>query len=332
MATPAKSKMRHVVAQRTFGKTGLEVGILGLGAAPIGCASVSDLTLRELLGIAADSGMNVIDTAAMYGDSEDKLGRALRGIRKQFLLFTKCGRLLPSRLNPTGFLVRFHRRLRRSLRLHGQPESLDWDPRVLKANIEQSLRRLKTEYIDVIQLHTCSEATLRRGDVVDVLDRVRESGKARYIGYTGDNSAAIYAVECGRFDSVQVSVNIADQQALDIVLTLAAERGVGVVAKRPIANSLWMSPTRPDLAHYQVYWNRLQQLRYEFLLSDRAHELALRFTLSAPLQTGIVGTTNPAHLLRNVEYAMAGPLSSPEFEEIRARWKHVATSTWIGQT
>ena len=324
--------MRHVVAQRSFGNTGLQVGILGFGARPIGFECVSDWTMDELLGIAAESGINVIDTAAMYGDSEDKLGRALRASRNQFLLFTKCGRLLPSRLDPTGFLVRFHRKLRRSLRLHDQHESLDWDPRVLKANIEQSLRRLKSDYIDVIQLHSCSEITLRQGDVVDVLDRVRESGKARYIGYTGDGSAAIYAVECGRFDSVQVSVNVADQQALDIVLPLAAERGVGVVAKRPIANSLWMSLTRPDPAHYQVYWDRLQKLRYKFLLGDRAHELALRFTLSAPLQTAIVGTTNPAHLLRNVEYAMAGPLSPPEFEEIRARWKHVSTSTWIGQT
>ncbi len=328
-------KLRPVVAQRGFGNTGLQVGILGFGAGPIGFESVSDRIMDELLGIAADSGINVIDTAAMYGDSEEKLGRALRSSRNQFLLFTKCGRLLPPRFDPTGFLVRSHRKLRRAFGLQDQHESLDWDPRVLKANIEQSLRRLKSDHVDVIQLHTCSEATLRQGDVVDALQRARESGKARYIGYTGDNSAAIYAIQCGQFDSVQVSVNIADQQALDIVLPLAAERGVGVVAKRPIANSLWMSPTRPppvQYPHYQAYWDRLQQLRYEFLPGDRAHELALRFTLSTQMHTAIVGTKNPAHLLRNVECAAAGPLSSSEFGEIRARWKNVSTSTWIGQT
>jgi len=329
--------LRPVVAQRTFGKTGLQVGILGFGAAPIGFEYVSDRTIDQLLGIAADSGINVIDTAAMYGDSEEKLGRALqvRSRRNQFLIFTKCGRHLPPRRDATGFLVRSQRKLRRAFGVADRYESLDWHPRVLKANIEQSLRRLKTDHIDVIQLHTCSEATLRQGDVIDALQRARESGKARHIGYSGDNGAAIFAIQCGQFDSVQVSVNVVDQQALGVVLPLAAERGVGVIAKRPIAESLWMRPTRPAHAKYlhcQVYRDRLQKLRYEFLLGNRALEVALRFTLRAQMHTAIVGTRNPAHLLQNVEYAVAGPLPPCEFEEIRTRWKDVAKPTWIGQT
>jgi aryl-alcohol dehydrogenase-like predicted oxidoreductase len=110
----------------------------------------------------------------------------------------------------------------------------------LKANLEQSLRRPKSDHLDVIQLHTCSEAMLRQGDVIDVLERARESGKACYIGYSGHNDAARFAIQYGRFDSIQVSVNVLDQQALDGVLPLAAERAVGVIAKPPIADSLWV--------------------------------------------------------------------------------------------
>jgi len=184
MAATVRVKLYPVVAQRSFGNTGLQVGILGFGAAAVGFEHVSDRTVDELLGIAADAGVNVIDTAAMYGDSEERLGRALqvRSRRNQFLIFTKCGRSLPSRLDPLGFLVRVQGKLRRLFGLPDPHESPAWHPRVLKANLEQSLRRLKSDHLDVIQLHTCSEATLRQGDVIDVLERARESGKARYIG------------------------------------------------------------------------------------------------------------------------------------------------------
>jgi len=134
---------------------------------------------------------------------------------------------------------------------------------------------------------------------------------------------------------VQVSVNVADQNALDDVLPLAAERGVGVIAKRPIADSLWMKHTRADLrkyTYYDAYQDRLQKLHYEFLPGDRAHELALRFTLGTQIHTAIVGTRSPAHLLQNAEYAAAGALPFNQFEEIRARWKEIATANWAGQT
>ena len=84
-----------MIEQRTFGKTGLKVGVLGFGAAELGFNPVSDKSTDELLGIAADSGINVIDTAAMYADSEEKLGRALRHRAGRFLIFSKCGRSSP---------------------------------------------------------------------------------------------------------------------------------------------------------------------------------------------------------------------------------------------
>jgi aryl-alcohol dehydrogenase-like predicted oxidoreductase len=319
------------MGMRPFGSTGVQVSALGFGAAEIGSENVVDQTVDTILGMALDMGVTVIDTAAMYLDSEEKIGRSLRGRRNQFLLFTKCGRCLPPRHNLLGLGVRAHRKLRRSIRGVDEETSLDWYPRVLEWNIEQSLRKLKTEWIDLIQLHSCSEEILRRGEVVEVLRRARKAGKVRYIGYSGDGPAALYAIRCGQFDALQISINIADQEALDLAVPLARQNGMGVIAKRPIANALWRGH-RPENRDLHCYWDRLQELRYDFLQDRRAFEIAVRFTLSVSgAHTMIVGTTNPAHFRQNVEFIAAGALDEDQFDAIRTRWKQVARPDWVGQ-
>jgi aryl-alcohol dehydrogenase-like predicted oxidoreductase len=316
---------------RPFGKTGMRVSPLGWGAAEIGYENVPDKTVDSLLGLALDQGLNVIDTAECYMDSEEKVGRALGGKRQQCLLFTKCGHAPP--LRPAGLFTRACRKLWRPVgRALGQT-LVDWDPRLLERSIDQSLRRLQTDWIDLIQLHSCSEETLRQGAVIEVLQRAREAGKARFIGYSGDGAAALYAVQSGQFDTLQTSVNIADQQAIELTLPLAAERGMGVIAKRPVANAVWKHTQKPENSYHHVYWDRIQELRYDFLGDPgKAMEMALRFTLSAPaVQTAIVGTTKPDHWRKNAEYAAAGPLDAGQFDAIRHRWKQVAHSDWVGQ-
>jgi aryl-alcohol dehydrogenase-like predicted oxidoreductase len=323
---------QHPVKKHLFGTTGMQVGMLGFGGAEIGFERATDRTVDELLGAALEVGVNVIDTAAMYEGSEEKLGRALRGRRNQFLIFTKCGRSLQPWHNLTGFLLRAHRRVRHAIDLADQYESLDWHPRALERNIEQSLRRLKTDHIDLIQLHSCSEETLRHNEVTKVLHRAREAGKVRHIGYSGEGKAARYAIQCGQFEALQISINIADQEPLDQTVPLAIEHGIGVIAKRPIAEGTWRSIHRPESLHRRAYWERLQELQYDFLRGERAFEIALRFTISVPgVHTAIVGTKDPAHLLQNAEYAAAGFLDQDKFDMIRAKWKQVATPNWIGQ-
>ncbi|HEV2911887.1 MAG TPA: aldo/keto reductase [Pyrinomonadaceae bacterium] len=298
------------IEKRRLGKTGLEVSVLGFGGSEIGYERASLKTVERLLGSALDAGLNCIDTAECYLASEELIGQAVSGRRDDYYLFTKCG-------HAAGF------------------ELPDWDTRLLEKSIDRSLQRLRTDHLDLLQLHSCSEEVLRRGEVIDVLERARQEGKTRFIGYSGDSRDALYAVESGAFDTLQTSISIADQQALDLTLPRARERGMGIIAKRPIANAVWKNRTKPESDYVLPYWERLNKLGYDFLGEDlkKAVSLALRFTLSVEgVTTAIVGTTKPERWRENAELLAAeGPLSADEFGAIRARWKEVAEESWAGE-
>lgn len=294
---------------RPFGKTDMTVSVLGFGGAEIGFQHADDATVSRLLDDALDAGLNVIDTAECYLDSEEKIGRAVGRRRKDFHLFTKCG-------HPE------------------KPNVGDWRPGSLLASIERSLKRLRTDHVDLVLLHSCSEDELRKGDVIAALEEARRKGHTRYVGYSGDGAAARFAVESGRFDALQTSVNLADQEAIELTLPLARERGMGVIAKRPIANAAWRYDAKPEVAYHQTYWERLGALAYDFLGEgpSTAAATALRFTLSVPgVHTAIVGTTRPGRWRENAGLLEAGPLGAPDFEAIRARWLSVADDSWVGQ-
>jgi aryl-alcohol dehydrogenase-like predicted oxidoreductase len=130
-------------------------------------------------------------------------------------------------------------------------------------------------------------------------------------------------------------VSIADQESLDLVLPLAREKRIGVIAKRPIANAVWRTGKKPESAYHHAYWERLEKLRYDFVApgSKDAVSTALRFTLWAPgVHTAIVGTTKPERWKENAALLQAGALPKDRFEEIRARWREVADASWVGQT
>jgi aryl-alcohol dehydrogenase-like predicted oxidoreductase len=293
---------------RAFGKTGLNVSPLGFGGAEIGFQDVSQETVSALLSSALDAGLNVIDTAECYKNSEELIGQAVGHRRQEFYLFTKCGH--------TGADFGLS----------------DWDPKMLEQSIERSLQNLRTDYVDLVQLHSCSEEMLRQGDVIAVLQKARDAGKTRFIGYSGDREAAHYAVESGAFDTLQTSVSIADQQPLERTLPLAREKQMGVIAKRPIANAVWRSADSVN-DYTRPYHDRLTVLDYPFLAEEaQATATALRFTLSVPgVHTAIVGTTRPERWKQNAALLNDGPLSPEKFEAIRARWQAVAQPDWVGQ-
>jgi aryl-alcohol dehydrogenase-like predicted oxidoreductase len=295
---------------RRLGKTDMNVSVLGFGGSEIGYERASLSSVSKLLTGALHAGINVIDTAECYVTSEELIGNASSARRSDYYLFTKCG--------------------------HERGWSYpDWRPASLWKSIERSLRRLKTDYVDLLQLHSCSEGELRKGDVIDVLKRARERGYTRYIGYSGDSQAALYAINCGEFDTLQTSINIADQEALDLTLPLAKKRNMGVIAKRPLANVAWAGGHRPPRNGYGYpYWERLQKLKYDFLSDDRHHSVAtaLRFVLTIDgVHTAIAGTTKPERFSENALALEGGALPNELFESIRRRWREVAGSDWVGQ-
>ncbi|MGI8431588.1 MAG: aldo/keto reductase [Chthoniobacterales bacterium] len=298
--------------KRAFGKTAMQVSVLGFGGAEIGHEGIEEATVERLLGSALDAGLNVIDTGECYGQSEEMIGNTTGGRREEFYLFTKVG-------HP-----------------HGQESGTNWSPDSILESIERRLRRLRTDRVDLVHLHSCSETILRKGDAIAALQTAREKGYTRFIGYSGDSHAAEYAVECGAFDSLQISVNVADQEAIEHAIPAAQRKQMGVIAKRPIANAAWKTGQKPNNSYHQTYWERLQKLRYAFLQNgdlERTVQTALRFTLNVPgVATAIVGTTKPERWEQNAQLLAAGSLGETEFAEIRERWEDVAPQTWIGQT
>jgi aryl-alcohol dehydrogenase-like predicted oxidoreductase len=297
--------------KRRLGKTDMDVSVLGFGGAEIGYEETSTETVADLLNSALDAGLNVVDTAECYRASEESIGKGVSNRRKDFYLFTKCG-------HP-----------------HGMESGANWSRDSILQSVERSLQRLKTDHLDLVQLHSCSEAELRKGEVIAALQAAREKGHTRYIGYSGDSRAAHYAVECGAFDTLQTSINIADQEAIEQTLPLAREKSIGVIAKRPLANVAWKTGHRPMDSYHHEYWERLRKLNYDFLNSydlEKSISVALRFTLSVPgVHTAIVGTSKPERWEANAHLLDAGPLTEAEFMSIRHRWEEVAPRIWIGQ-
>ncbi len=294
---------------RQFGKTDMRVGVLGFGGAEIGFQEATPEVAAQVLGDALDAGLNVIDTAECYLQSEELIGAAVSSRRSEYYLFTKCGHPETPRVG-------------------------DWRPESLLESIRRSLRRLRTDRVDLVQVHSCSEQELRDGDVIAALQEARQKGYARYIGYSGDGPAARFAIESGAFDTLQTSVSIADQEAIDLTLPLALARNMGVIAKRPVANAVWRHAEKPENAYFHTYWERIEKLGYDFLRAETATAFitALRFTLNVPgVHTAIVGTSRPGRWRENAALLEAGSLSDAQYEAIRSRWQQRAEPGWIGQ-
>jgi aryl-alcohol dehydrogenase-like predicted oxidoreductase len=267
---------------RPFGATGIVVSELGLGAGPLGDPGVlDDAGAERLVHAALELGVTLIDTAPSYGRSEQRIGHALRGRRDRVVLSTKLG--------------------------YGVPGVADWTGPCITAGIDLALERLATTWLDIAHLHSCPLDVLQRGDLQGALAAAQRAGKIRIAAYSGDNAPLVWAIESGLFGGVQCSVNVADQRALDRAIPLAAERGLGVLAKRPLANGVWREPARPDGPDRAAYWDRLHAMGVS-LTAERA----LGFVLAQPVSSILVGTTRIDHLR-----AMAAVPAAPDADPLR---------------
>ncbi|MGB5103932.1 MAG: aldo/keto reductase [Steroidobacteraceae bacterium] len=289
---------------RPYGRTGIVVPVLGFGAMQVGDPRLPESDAERVLTAALDLGLTLIDTARSYGLAEERIGRHLAHRRSEFVLSTKVG--------------------------YGVDGLQDWTHDCIVAGVEAACRRLRTDVIDIVHLHSCGIETLRAGEVTAALARCVEQGKVRVAAYSGDDEPLRAAIADGRFGGVQASVNLCDQQALGI-LAQAAEGGIGTIAKRPLAGRPWASPSVPTDAVHAEYYRRFEALRPALPAEPEDREsLALRFAAHAPgVDCAIVGGTDVRHLERNAAVVAAGPPDGDLEERLRAAFD-AAGPHWRG--
>jgi hypothetical protein len=270
-----------------FGSTGFETSRLGVGLSEIGSFELSDQAqATNVLNTALDNGINFLDTSACYGISEELVGNGVSQRRDDYFLATKAGHVA------RGY------------------EGEAWTFQTVVDSIDRSLRLLQTDHVDVVQLHSCDIDVLEKGDAIRALQEAQQAGKTSFIGYSGDNESAHWAVDSGLFATLQTSYNLVEQRARTTgLLEKAIAKGMGTIIKRPIAGGVW-GKSRPDAAdqtasNYNTpYLERAKSVRTLGPIEnepDDAILTSLGYTLSDPnANVAIVGTTNPSHMATNV--------------------------------
>lgn len=296
--------------RRILGRTGLAVTQLGYGSMGLrgprtwGVRVVSDQDADRFLNAVLDAGINFIDTAPDYGVSEERIGRYIGSRRSEFYLATKCGCVYTQRDD------------------HLELDHV-WKADVVRRNLETSLQRLRTDYVDVLQFHGGDAETLQREGLIDVVTRLRDQGLVRFIGVSSSLPHLPALIDLGLFDTFQIPYSCLAPQHHDLICR-AAESGAGIILRGGIAQG---GPDaeiqRPAL---NEVWDkaRLDELRPDGM--SRA-EFILRYTLANPYcHTAIVGTCNLAHLAENLAAANQRPLPPQLVAEIASRVESVLTS------
>ena len=300
-----------MLRRRLLGRTGLEVTTLGYGAMDIsgehagGGRQLSGRQAEQILNAVLDVGINLLDTANDYGASEELIGRFAGHRRQDFYLATKCGCPVASdgQAAPPGHV---------------------WTRENLLRNIETSLRRMKTDHVDVWQLHNPSVEQATAGDLVRTMEEVRAAGKARWIGVSSTLPHITEFITWGAFDTVQLPYS-GLERAHEDVITGAARAGRGTIIRGAVARGApnFRRRLRMRLGlHSTDPWAMWAKAGLDEFRGPRESRTAflLRFTLSHPgVHTTIVGTTNPAHLRENVRAVETGPLPADVYAEVKRR-------------
>jgi aryl-alcohol dehydrogenase-like predicted oxidoreductase len=298
--------------QVPFGKTGLNVSKLGIGLSEIGFnLTMSDTEqAANVINSALDAGINFLDTAACYDISEEMIGATVASRRDEFVLATKAGHYLP----------------------RGDGE--DWTAELVTSSIERSLERMKTDHVDIVQLHSCTVDVLEKGDVIRAIQDAKAAGKTRFIGYSGDNENAEWAVESGLFDTLQTSFNLVDQGARHKILPGAEKQGMGVIIKRPIGNAVWGAAQDPQpyshIPEYTAeYYARAQTMLQDGELPSEPEDrilTAMGFTYAHPeVDVCIIGTQRPAHMVSNINLIDNQlPIAPEAVKELHTRYDRVS--------
>ncbi len=279
--------MSHNIPTATLGRTGLEVTRLGFGAGHR--RPMTDAQMRAQLNAVLDAGINFIDTANDYGNSEEMIGRFLSHRRDEFFLATKCG------CHADGHI---------------------WTGENLFRGLHESLARLRADYVDVMQLHNPTVAECEQGELVDALQQMRDQGKVRWLGMSTTLPHLPIYLSWDVFDVYQIPYSALERDH-EIWLTKTARADAGTIIRGGVA----LGEPKAGLGEpgrWQAFAAaELEDLREE---GESKTTFLLRFTLTHPdAHTIIVGTTNPAHLQENAQAVIAGPLSPDVYAEAKRR-------------
>jgi aryl-alcohol dehydrogenase-like predicted oxidoreductase len=306
------------IATRTLGQTGTDVTILGYGAMelrgePRGPA-ISAEDAGRVLNAVLDGGINLIDTSIDYGTSEEFIGRYLSHRRDEYFLASKCGCPLeqPADAPP--------------------PYPHDYTAANVRAGVEQSLRRLRTDRLDLVQVHMSpSVATMAAGQTIETLQALRDEGKVRFLGMSGILPNLPDQIAMDVFEVFQIPYS-ALQREHEELITAAAATGAGTLIRGGVARGApaedkgWQGgPIGLPEGEGERRW---ESAGVDELLGGMSRmEFMLRFTLSHPdLSTTIVGTSNVDHLKANLAVAEKGPLPADLYETAKQRLAASAAS------
>ena len=297
------------IATRTLGRTGEDVTVLGYGAMELRSSRLDPKEVDALLNSVLDAGINMIDTSPDYGASEEHIGRAISHRRDEYFLASKCGCPVGEVVGDGGPAGREHSFTRENVR----------------AAVEQSLQRMGTDRIDLVQFHISpSPETLAEHDSVAELLALRDEGKIRFLGMSGTLPNLPDQIAMGVFDAFQIPYSAVEREHEDAI-SEAAAAGAGTIVRGGVARGF--PEPRAELPERYQEMIRARNERFadtdiSDLLGDMTSmEFMLRFTISHPdMHTTIVGTKNPEHLAANIAAAEHGPLPSDTYDEAKRRF------------
>ena len=292
------------LTKRTLGRTGLAVTDLSYGAMEVrgsriwGGRPVTEPQAEQILYAVLDSGINFIDTANDYGRSEEFIGKFLSHRRGEFFLATKCGCTVVHKDENTDDTPHV------------------WTRENLFRGLHESLERMKTEYVDVMQLHNPSVEQIEQGDLVAVLQEMKAQGKVRWIGCSSTHPHIESYIASGVFDVFQIPYSALERQHEEAI-SKAADAGAGTIIRGGVARG----EPGEGLGN-QDRWAAFEKANLDELRAEGESRTAflLRFTLSHPgMSTTMVGTRIPKHLEENIASAEKGPLPADVYEEAKHR-------------
>jgi len=293
---------------RDFGNTSLRVSEYGLGCARIGGVFQGNASgYLDLLAFAFERGVTFFDTADMYsqGESEALIGKALRGKRDRIVIASKAGYRLPGRRQLVAKLKPLLRPIVQKLKI--KRESLpsgskgtisqDFSPRYLVAAVEGSLRRLRTDHLDILQLHSAPLEVVERGEWLPAMEQLQRAGKIRYWGIAVDSvEAGLAALRCGGVSALQFRLSLLEPQAAEVLFPQARAQGVGTIARECLGNGLLAKPAdqidlKANCSSPEEEARRVVQLAELRRAADAAGRTLLQTALAYPPSLSSVGVT-----------------------------------------